>query len=94
MGLRIKSGSGEKHLRDSWSDSEGDVSSSCRLARNYWRERDGSLEEDDRRMVELRRREQGRVEKTNEAESVGVKKWTVKTLLITTGKCVVTVQRM
>ena len=59
------------------------------LTWRYWRERDGSSEEDDRRMVELRRREQGRAGKANEAESVGV-----KTLLITTGKCVVTVQRI
>ena len=34
-----------------------------RLTWRYWRERDGSLEEDDRRMVELRKREQGRAEK-------------------------------
>ena len=51
------------HFRDSWSDSEVDVFSSSRLTRSYWRERDASLEEDDRPMVELRRREQGRAEK-------------------------------
>ena len=34
-----------------------------RLTWRYWRERDGSLEEDDRRMVELRRREQGGAKK-------------------------------
>ena len=48
---------------DSWSDSEADVFSSSRLTRHYWRERDGSSEEDDRPMGELRRREQGRAEK-------------------------------
>ena len=40
-----------------------EVSQTSRLTRHYRRERDGSSEEDDRPMGELRRREQGRVEK-------------------------------
>ena len=34
-----------------------------KLTWRYWREHDGSLEEDDRPMGELRRRQQGRAEK-------------------------------
>ena len=48
---------------DSWSDSEADVFSSSRLTRHYWRERDGSSEEDDTPLAELMKQEQGRAEK-------------------------------
>ena len=48
---------------DSWSDSEVDVFSSSRLTRHYWRERDGSSEEDDTPLAELRKQEQGRTGK-------------------------------
>ena len=91
------------------SDSEVEVSPTSRLTRHYKRERDGSSEEDDLPMAELRRREQARAERPiHEAESAvgegggggdgvggrGGNNVNVKTLLITTGKCVVTVQQI
>ena len=55
---------------DSSSDSEVEESPTSRLTRHYRRERDGSSEEDDLPMAELRRREQARAERLNhEAES-------------------------
>ena len=57
---------------DSSSESEVEVSPTSRLTRHYRRERDGSSEEDDIPLAELRRREQARTERLDyEAESVG-----------------------
>ena len=57
---------------DSSSESEVEVSPTSRLTRHYRRECDGSSEEDDIPLAELRRREQARTERLDyEAESVG-----------------------